>query len=119
MSAIRSQDCVGCSNGRLQAAISIRQISQQSGGNASDTARARRGGRVPGLQRDAKACGCCRHLIDRIGWGSGSARAVAKGLALAFVEIFDDRFVTGVSHPKEFRKLPTLTWATKPAGPRC
>jgi hypothetical protein len=30
------------------------------------------------------------------------------------VKVWRDRFVTGSSHPKEFRKLPPLTWQDAP-----
>ncbi len=36
------------------------------------------------------------------------ARLVARRRQRPFAKIFDDRFVTGVSHPKEFRDLPPL-----------
>src|SRR5260370_616918 len=47
----------------------------------------------------------------------GFGEAVADELGLRFVEVFEDRFVSGVSHPKEFRNLPPLVWRTKPAAP--
>jgi hypothetical protein len=45
------------------------------------------------------------------------AVAAAEGLGSTFRRIFDNRFVSGVSHPKEFDKLPPLTMLEKPAGP--
>ncbi|UFW75494.1 phosphoribosyltransferase [Bradyrhizobium sp. WU425] len=36
------------------------------------------------------------------------AEGVAARLSLPFVKVFADRFVSGVSHPKEFRNLPPL-----------
>lgn len=36
------------------------------------------------------------------------ARHVARKLHRPFVKVFDDRFVAGVSHPKEFSDLPPL-----------
>ncbi|WKA31589.1 hypothetical protein [Bradyrhizobium roseum] len=45
------------------------------------------------------------------------AAAVALELRLPFDKIFADRFVDGVSHPKEFRKLPALQRVLDPQSP--
>lgn len=45
------------------------------------------------------------------------AARVAIELDLEFAKIFADRFVSGVSHPKEFDKLPPLTCILTPTAP--
>lgn len=45
------------------------------------------------------------------------AAAVARMIGAPFEKAFADRFCAGVSHPKEFVKLPPLEWARRPAGP--
>ena len=45
------------------------------------------------------------------------AQGVAAELDLRFAKIFADRFVAGVSHPKEFSKLPPLQRAVDPTEP--
>lgn len=45
------------------------------------------------------------------------AQGVAERLSLPFVKVFADRFVSGVSHPKEFRNLPPLQLQPGIAGP--
>jgi hypothetical protein len=45
------------------------------------------------------------------------AQGVAERLSLPFVKAFADRFVSGVSHPKEFRNLPPLQLQPGIAGP--
>ena len=40
--------------------------------------------------------------------GKQIAQAVAEALRLPFLQVFADRFCSGVSHPKEFAKLPPL-----------
>jgi len=42
------------------------------------------------------------------------AQSVAELLGLPFVQVFADRFCEGVSHPKEFRKLPPLQQIADP-----
>jgi hypothetical protein len=44
-------------------------------------------------------------------------RAAGAELGLAFAKLFVDRFVTGVSHPKELKRLPSLIWKTRPTAP--
>jgi hypothetical protein len=50
----------------------------------------------------------CGHSRRHDCFGKQVAQAVAKGLDLPFVQVFADRFCSGVSHPKENRKLPPL-----------
>lgn len=45
------------------------------------------------------------------------AEAVATNLGVPHLQVFEDRFVDGVSHPKEFAKLPPLVWHTRPTVP--
>jgi hypothetical protein len=45
------------------------------------------------------------------------AQAAAAALVLPFEKMFADRFVEGVSHPKEFSKLPPLSRLVAPAIP--
>lgn len=47
-------------------------------------------------------------LSRRLGEG------VAARLGAPFVQCWADRYVSGVSHPKEFAKLPPLEWLNKP-----
>jgi hypothetical protein len=59
----------------------------------------------------------CGHSRRPDCFGKQLGRAVAGELGLAFAEVFEDRFVAGVSHPKEFRNLPPLVWRAKPTSP--
>jgi len=45
------------------------------------------------------------------------ARATALALGLEFAQIFENRFVPGVSHPKECRNLPKLQVRLRPTTP--
>lgn len=45
------------------------------------------------------------------------AQRCARRLGLPFLQVWADRFVSGVSHPKEFAKLPPLVWQADPPGP--
>lgn len=45
------------------------------------------------------------------------AEAAAQELGLPFAKVFADRFVQGVSHPKEFSKLPPLVRVVDPVQP--
>jgi hypothetical protein len=45
------------------------------------------------------------------------AVAAADGLGSTFCRVFDNRFVSGVSHPQEFDRLPLLKMLEGPAGP--
>lgn len=50
----------------------------------------------------------CGHSRRHDSFGKQVAQAVARSLDLQFVQVFADRFCPGVSHPKEYRKLPPL-----------
>ncbi len=50
----------------------------------------------------------CGHSRRHDCFGKRIAQAVAAELGLPFIEVFADRFCSGVSHPKEYRKLPPL-----------
>ena len=56
-------------------------------------------------------CGHSRHS-DR--FGKQIAQAVADDLGLPFLQVFADRPCSGVSHPKEFAKLPPLEQIADP-----
>lgn len=43
--------------------------------------------------------------------------SVADRIGAVVVRAFEDRFVEGVSHPKEFARLPPLVVAAEPTGP--
>lgn len=45
------------------------------------------------------------------------AEAVARCLRRPFVQVFEDRYTSGVSHPKENLSLPPLVVRARPAGP--
>jgi hypothetical protein len=59
----------------------------------------------------------CGHSRRPDCFGKRLGGAVAAELGLNFQEVFEDRFVDGVSHPKEFSKLPPLLYRDKPAEP--
>ncbi len=42
--------------------------------------------------------------------------AIAERLALNYLQVWRDRPIKGVSHPKEFRRLPPLDMIAKPIG---
>jgi hypothetical protein len=71
-------------------------------------------GHFVGWLATAVACG---HSRRRDCFGKRLGQAVATALGAEFVEVFEDRFVSGVSHPKEFRKLPPLEFKVKPSRP--
>lgn len=71
-------------------------------------------GHFGGWTATAIACGHSRRPDC---FGKRVARAAAELLELPFAEVFEDRFVAGVSHPKEFRDLPALTFRSTPVGP--
>jgi hypothetical protein len=59
----------------------------------------------------------CGHSCRHDCFGKQLAQAVAKSLDLPFVQVFADRFCSGVSHPKEYRKLgPLEQISTAPAS---
>lgn len=45
------------------------------------------------------------------------ASALAPLIGATMTRVFADRFVTGVSHPKEFARLPPLVVTGEPSGP--
>jgi hypothetical protein len=49
-------------------------------------------------------------------FGSRLAVAVAERLSLGYLQVWRDRPIRGVSHPKEFRRLPPLEMLAKPIG---
>jgi hypothetical protein len=55
---------------------------------------------------DGITCVPCGHSLRADCFGKRLARAVADCLLLPFVQVHADRFCSGVSHPKEYRKLP-------------
>jgi hypothetical protein len=60
------------------------------------------------LATDAITCVPCGHSRRPDCFGKRLAEAVASSLKVPFMQVFADRFCEGVSHPKEFRKLPPL-----------
>lgn len=48
--------------------------------------------------------------------GKRLAQAVAASMDCPFLQVWEDRFVSGVSHPKQFATLPPLQWRAKPTG---
>jgi predicted amidophosphoribosyltransferase len=56
----------------------------------------------------------CGHSRVPDCFGRRLAEGVAAELGVPYVQLWRDRFVTGVSHPKEFDKLPPLEWIRKP-----
>lgn len=48
--------------------------------------------------------------------GKRLAQSVASAMGVEFVQVWEDRFVSGASHPKQFANLPPLQWRVKPAG---
>jgi hypothetical protein len=50
----------------------------------------------------------CGHSRRPDCFGKRLAQCVAEVLELPFLQVFADRFCSGVSHPKEFTKLPPL-----------
>jgi hypothetical protein len=49
-------------------------------------------------------------------FGSRLAVALAERLSLGYLQVWRDRPIRGVSHPKEFRRLPPLDMLAKPIG---
>jgi hypothetical protein len=49
-------------------------------------------------------------------FGARLAVAVAERLTLNYLQVWRDRPIQGVSHPKEFRRLPPLAMYAKPIG---
>jgi hypothetical protein len=65
---------------------------------------------------DVITCVLCGHSRRPDCFGKQIAEAVALSLSLPFVQVFADRFCSGVSHPKEFDKLPPLQQVADPAS---
>jgi hypothetical protein len=63
---------------------------------------------------DAVTCIPCGHSRRPDCFGKRLAQSVAERLGLPFLQVFADRFCEGVSHPKEFRKLPPLQQIADP-----
>lgn len=57
----------------------------------------------------------CGHSRVPDCFGRRLAEGVAAELGIRYVQCWRDRFVKGVSHPKEFHKLPPLEWIRKPS----
>jgi hypothetical protein len=57
---------------------------------------------------NAITCIPCGHSRRPDCFGKRLAQCVAEYLGLPFLQVFADRFCSGVSHPKEFAKLPPL-----------
>jgi predicted amidophosphoribosyltransferase len=62
----------------------------------------------------AITCVPCGHSRRPDCLGKQIAQAVAKSLDLPFLQVFADRPCSGVSHPKEFAKLPPLECIADP-----
>jgi hypothetical protein len=58
----------------------------------------------------------CGHSRRPDCFGKQLAQAVARSLGLPFLQVFADRPCSGVSHPKEFRKLPQLQQIADPVS---
>jgi hypothetical protein len=56
----------------------------------------------------------CGHSRRPYCFGKQLAQSVADALRVPFLQIFADRFCSGVSHPKEFAKLPPLRQIADP-----
>jgi len=56
----------------------------------------------------------CGHSRRPDCFGKRLAQAVGRSLGLPFLQVFADRPCSGVSHPKEFRKLPPLQQIADP-----
>ncbi|AWK90310.1 phosphoribosyltransferase [Azospirillum thermophilum] len=72
------------------------------------------GGALPGWTVTTVPCGHSRRPDC---FAKQLAQRVAAQLELPFLQVWADRFVAGVSHPKEFAKLPPLEWQADPPGP--
>lgn len=49
--------------------------------------------------------------------GQGLARAVAGYIGIPFIQVFDDRFLNGTSHPRQFSSTPALVISDPPKVP--
>lgn len=59
----------------------------------------------------------CGHSRCAECWGKQLARETARQIGAPFVQLFEDRFISGSSHPKEFRRLGPLVWHEQPTAP--
>jgi hypothetical protein len=65
---------------------------------------------------DAVASIACGHSRTPECMGKQLAVATAGALGMPYRKLFADRFLMGVSHPKEFKNLPPLAWCADPIG---
>lgn len=93
-----------------------REIDQRLIGEASELTAAliRQLDGVPAA--DAITCVPCGHSRRPDCFGKRLAQGVAELLGLPFVQVFGDRFCSGVSHPKEYSKLPPLDQIADPVS---
>lgn len=63
-------------------------------------------------------CVACGHSRRADCFGARLAETVADRIGARFTRVFRDRFCSGSSHPKEFRKLAPLEWASPPVTDR-
>jgi hypothetical protein len=73
--------------------------------------------RVLGEPAHTVTCVPCGHSCREDCFGARLAAEVAAEWGAPFVKLWRDRPIKGVSHPKEFSRLPPLDWAAEPAGP--
>src|SRR5262249_46608373 len=59
----------------------------------------------------------CGHSRCPDCWGKQLAQQTARLLDAPYVQLFEDRFISGSSHPKEFDRLPPLQWREQPDRP--
>ena len=59
----------------------------------------------------------CGHSGTDDCFGKRLALQVADVLGAAFVQLWEDRPLVGVSHPARNARLPELVWVAEPAGP--
>jgi hypothetical protein len=59
----------------------------------------------------------CGHSCRCDCFGKRLARSVAEALDVPFLQLWEDRFTPGVSHPKASAKLAPLRFIAKPDGP--
>jgi hypothetical protein len=71
-------------------------------------------GHISGWVVTSVACGHSRRPDC---FGKQLGETVAERLRSVWAELFEDRFVAGVSHPKEFKKLPPLMLKSTPTTP--
>ena len=69
-----------------------------------------------GRSADAITTVPCGHSRRLDCFGKRLAQVVGRSLGLPFLQVFADRPCSGVSHPKEFRKLPPLRQIADPVS---